>query len=136
MEQTLDSGRVAVNKEQREELSKLMMDEQGIGKIAFESKADHAAEFLGESVANHGDNADGAESNQRESDAIVAGNHHKVGGLALDNVVNLSEDAARFLDGDNLVREIKGEAEGCFSRHVHSGSAGNIIPSPRRRPRP
>ena len=60
------SGRVTVDKQQLEQLRKLVMDGQRIVVVAGQCQTRHAAEFTRKGISDNGDNTHGSQGNQRK----------------------------------------------------------------------
>ena len=103
-----------------------MVDGQGVGIVALQGQAGHAAELCREGVAKHGNHTYGTEGDEREGNAIVARNDVEAFRLVLDDVVHLTDVARRFLDGHDVL-EVAGQAKGGFGGHVHTGTSRYIV---------
>ena len=97
MEHGLDSGGIAINEEQTEQVGETVMNLPGSLILALVLQAYHLGELLGQGIANDTDDTNGSTGDHRESEGIVAADDIKGGRLVLDNLVHLFQTALASL---------------------------------------
>ena len=97
------SGRVTVDKQQLEQLRKLVMDGQRIVVVADQCQTRHAAELTRKGISDNGDNAHGSQGNQREGNTVVARDYVEILRFVLDDIVHLCNVARCFLDSHDVL---------------------------------
>ncbi len=94
--------------------------------FALKRQADHSAEFLGQGISNHADDANGSEGDEWEGDAVVSADDIEAFGFVLDDVVDLCEIAACFLDAYDVFAVV-GKTEGGFGCHIDAYTTWYVI---------
>ena len=124
--QCLYTSRIAIDKEQRVKFRKLMVNLPCRLIFAIKFQANHAGEFLWQSVSYNRNDAYSTAGNHRESESVVTANHVEIGRLVLDDIVDLFQTATCFFDGHDVCT-IGGKTHCGFGLEVDAGTARYII---------
>ena len=121
----LHTCRVAINKQQREEIGKTMMDSACRIVLAAHLQTDHTRELLWQRITNNRDDTYGATANHRECKRIVARDHVEIGRFVLDNLINLLQITTGLLDSYDILT-VASQANSSCSLKVYACTTRHI----------
>ena len=126
VEHGLDASRVTINEEQREEVSKAVVNLACSIVLTTELQADHLGELLGQGVANNANHAHGTTADHGEGERIIATDDIEVLWLVLDDFIYLLQIARRLLDGHD-VTAVACQPDGSLCLHINACTARHVV---------
>src|SRR5689334_19656574 len=98
----------------------------GFIEFAVERKANHLRIIFGIGISYHRDQSHGSTSDHWQGYRIIPADHHKIGWLVFDDLVDLLEVATGFLCSKYILTFV-GNSQLGISRHIHTRAGRNVI---------
>jgi hypothetical protein len=122
----LDGSGIGLPEVGLEEGTELALYLPGFDPVILEGGADHGSKLGRRLVGGNADESLGADFNGSEGEVVVTGEDLELMGQGMDELGNLGQLSAGFLDGLDVGRGL-GKPEDSCGIEVDSGAAGNVI---------